>query len=95
LPPSGGFVAKWVLLQPLFLEPARWPWALGVLLGTLASAGYVFRVVTIAFDRADPNPPDYDSDVSAQWLAMLPALIVWAMALMSEPLIEWFREVGL
>lgn len=95
LPPSGGFVAKWVLLQPLFMEPARWPWALGVLLGTLASAGYVFRVVAIAFDRAEPTSPDHDPDTSAQWLAMLPALAVWAMALMSEPLIQWFREAGL
>lgn len=95
LPPSGGFVAKWVLLQPLLVEPAHWPWALGVLLGTLASAAYVFRVVTIAFGRVDPSLPGHDHDTVAQWLAMLPALIVWAMALMSEPLILWFREVGL
>ncbi|GGC91671.1 complex I subunit 5 family protein [Halopseudomonas salina] len=95
LPPSGGFVAKWVLLQPLFSQPSHWPWALGVLLGTLASAAYVFRVVAIAFDRADPNRPDYDPDTSAQWLAMLPALVVWAMALMSEPVIRWFGEAGL
>ncbi|WOD11722.1 proton-conducting transporter membrane subunit [Pseudomonas sp. NyZ704] len=95
LPPSGGFVAKWVLLQPLFSEPANWPWAFGVLLGTLASAAYVFRVVAIAFDRADPTPPDYNPDAFAQWLAMLPAVVVWAMALFSEPLITWFTEVGL
>ncbi len=95
LPPSGGFVAKWVLLQPLFLQPANWPWALGVLLGTLASAGYVFRVVAIAFDRAEPTPPDYNPDTSAQWLAMLPALAVWAMALLSKPTVLWFAEVGL
>lgn len=95
LPPSGGFVAKWVLLQPLFTQPSHWPWALGVLLGTLASAAYVFRVVAIAFDRADPNRPDYDPDTSAQWLAMLPALVVWAMALMGEPVIRWFGEAGL
>lgn len=95
LPPSGGFVAKWVLLQPLLLQPSHWPWALGVLLGTLASAAYVFRVVAIAFDRADPNRPDYHPDISAQWLAMLPALVVWAMALLSEPAISWFAEVGL
>ncbi|PLW82274.1 NADH-quinone oxidoreductase subunit J [Kineobactrum sediminis] len=95
LPPSGGFIAKWVLLQPLLVEPSHWPWALGVLLGTLASAGYVFRVVTIAFNRADPSSPGHDPDTAAQWLAMLPALIVWAMALLSEPLILWFQEVGL
>ncbi len=89
LPPSGGFLAKWVLLQPLFLEPAHWPWALGVLLGTLASAAYVFRVVAMAFDRARPTPPDYHPDRFAQWLAMVPALVVWGMALVSEPLVLW------
>ncbi len=94
LPPSGGFVAKWVLLQPLLAEPANWPWAAGVLLGTLASAAYVFRVVAITFNRADENPPDYDPDPFAQWLAMLPALLVWGMALVSEPLILWLGETA-
>ncbi|WP_150302866.1 complex I subunit 5 family protein [Pseudomonas saliphila] len=94
LPPSGGFVAKWVLLQPLLADPVHWPWALGVLLGTLASAAYVFRVVALAFDRADPNPPNYNPDAFAQWLALLPALVVWGMALYSEPLILWLTEVN-
>ncbi len=93
LPPSGGFLAKWVLLQPLVSEPAHWPWAFAVLLGTLISAAYVFRVVALAFDRADPTPPDFAPDRLAQWLAMIPALLVWAMALASGPLIRWLAEV--
>lgn len=93
LPPSGGFLAKWVLLQPLLLEPRHWPWAFGVLLGTLVSAAYVFRVVALAFDRARPMRPDYDPDPFAQWLAMLPALLVWSLALVSEPLILWLTGV--
>ena len=93
LPPSGGFLAKWVLLQPLFSEPAHWPWALGVLIGTLMTAAYVFRVVAPAFDRAEPTQPDYDPDHFAQWLAMLPALLVWGMALIGEPLILWLTGV--
>ncbi|MDP2264213.1 MAG: proton-conducting transporter membrane subunit [Hydrogenophaga sp.] len=89
LPPSGGFLAKWELLRPLLLEPARWPWAAGVLIGTLMSAGYVFRMVVLSFDRAHPTRPDYRPDVFAQWLALLPALLVWGMALVSDPLILW------
>jgi multicomponent Na+:H+ antiporter subunit D len=89
LPPSGGFLAKWVLLRPLLLEPAHWPWAAGVLIGTLMSAGYVFRLVVLSFDRANPTRPDYRPDVFAQWLALLPALLVWGMALISDPLILW------
>lgn len=93
LPPSGGFLAKWVLLRPLLLEPAHWPWALGVLLGTLVSAAYVFRVVALAFNRANPTQLDYHPDRFAQWLALLPALCVWGMALISEPLILWLTGV--
>lgn len=93
LPPSGGFLAKWVLLRPLLLEPAHWPWAAGVLIGTLMSAAYVFRVVVLSFDRAHPTHPDYRPDLFAQWLALLPALLVWGMALISDSLILWLTGV--
>lgn len=93
LPPSGGFLAKWVLLRPLLLEPAHWPWAAGILIGTLMSAAYVFRVVALSFDRANPTRPDYDPDPFSQWLALLPALLVWGMALISDRLILWLTGV--
>lgn len=94
LPPSGGFLAKWLLLQPLFAEPEHWPWAIGVLLGTLASAAYVFRVVTLGFDRARQTRLDLKPDRVAQWLAMLPALLVWGLALISERLLLWIGGVS-
>ncbi|MEK0361912.1 complex I subunit 5 family protein [Pseudomonas sp. CBC3] len=94
LPPSGGFLAKWLLLQPLFEQPQHWPWAFGVLLGTLMSAAYVFRVVALGFDRARPNPPSVVPDRLAQWLAMLPALLALSLALISEPLLLWLGGVG-
>lgn len=95
LPPSGGFLAKWLLLLPLLQNPAHWPWALGVMLGTLISAAYVFRVVAISFDRARPTSPDFNPDLFAQWLSLLPALLVWGMALISEQLILWLTGATL
>ncbi|MCH8551541.1 MAG: NADH-ubiquinone oxidoreductase [Natronospirillum sp.] len=95
LPPSGGFLAKWLLLEPMFETVNHWPWVVGILLGTLISAGYVFRVVALAFDRADPVPPDFSPDRFAHWLALLPALVVWGLALISEPLIHWLTGVPL
>ena len=89
LPPSGGFLAKWILLQALFHDSTQWIWIFGVLAGTLASAAYVFRVVAVSFDRAHPNSLKSPPDSFAQWLAMLPALLVWSMALIGEPLILW------
>ncbi|WP_214000870.1 proton-conducting transporter membrane subunit [Arsukibacterium sp.] len=91
LPPSGGFLAKWALLQGLWSQDQQLFWPLALVLATLLSAAYVFRVVVLAFDRADPVAPDFSPQVLPQWLALLPALAVWAMALFSEPLLLLLR----
>lgn len=44
LPPSGGFVAKWLLLVAA-IETGQWWWALVMLIGGLLAGGYVFRVL--------------------------------------------------
>ncbi|MGQ9424605.1 complex I subunit 5 family protein [Gilvimarinus sp. F26214L] len=95
LPPTGGFLAKWVLLEPMFTEPRHWPWAFGVFLGTFVSAAYVFRAVGLGFSRAPGSRRIRHTDRSAQWFALLPALLVWAMALIGEDLIRWLSGVTL
>ncbi|HEY0922407.1 complex I subunit 5 family protein [Rheinheimera pacifica] len=95
LPPSGGFLAKWALLQGLWLQGDQLLWLLAIVLATLLSAAYVFRVVVLAFDRADPVAPDFAPRILPQWLALLPALAVWAMALYSEPLLRLLKQEGL
>lgn len=92
-PPSGGFLAKWVLLEPIFQQPQLWPWALGILLGTVVSAAYVFRTVAQGFDQAPSNRAPRRPDLVAHWLAMLPALLVWGMAFIGERLIYWLTGV--
>lgn len=47
LPPSGGFVAKWLLLQAS-VQSGQWGYAAIVLIGGLLAGGYVFRVVAPA-----------------------------------------------
>ncbi|MFO1050426.1 MAG: proton-conducting transporter membrane subunit [Geminicoccaceae bacterium] len=44
LPPSGGFIAKWLLLQTS-LQTGQWWWALPLLLGALLTGGYLLRVL--------------------------------------------------
>lgn len=44
LPPSGGFAAKWLLLQAT-VDKGAWPWAAIVLAGGLLAGGYVYRVI--------------------------------------------------
>ncbi|WP_254795461.1 complex I subunit 5 family protein [Arsukibacterium indicum] len=91
LPPSGGFLAKWALLQGIWQQGQSFFWPLALLLATLLSAAYVFRVVVLAFDRAEPVAPDFSPQLLPQWLALLPALAVWAMALFSEHLLLLLR----
>lgn len=48
LPPSGGFVAKWLLLKAAW-DGGHWWWAGIILVGGLMTAGYIFMVLKRAF----------------------------------------------
>jgi formate hydrogenlyase subunit 3/multisubunit Na+/H+ antiporter MnhD subunit len=54
LPPSGGFVAKWLLLEAA-LAQGQWWWAVPMLAGGLLAAAYTFRVLRAPF--AEPASP--------------------------------------
>ncbi len=54
IPPSGGFTAKWLLLQAA-LQAGQWWWALVIVAGGLLTGGYVFRVLNAAL-RAPAAP---------------------------------------
>lgn len=54
LPPSGGFLAKWLLLEASW-RSEQW-WLLAVLVaGSLLAAAYVFRILAAALRRDDPT----------------------------------------
>ncbi|HPC83779.1 MAG TPA: proton-conducting transporter membrane subunit [Thermoanaerobaculaceae bacterium] len=55
LPPSGGFVAKWLLLGA-GLTQGQWWWVLLLAAGTLVGATYIMRVLTHAFTRFEEDP---------------------------------------
>jgi formate hydrogenlyase subunit 3/multisubunit Na+/H+ antiporter MnhD subunit len=48
LPPSGGFSAKWMMLQAS-IASGQWLWTLPILGGSLLAAGYVYRILAPAF----------------------------------------------
>lgn len=54
VPPSGGFVAKWLLLTSA-ATTGQWWWVAVMTIGTLLAGGYVFRVVAPAL--AEPARP--------------------------------------
>ncbi len=48
LPPSAGFVAKWMLLRAV-LASGQWWWAPVIVLGGLLTAAYVFKILAYTF----------------------------------------------
>lgn len=48
MPPSGGFVAKWLMVRAA-LQRGEWWWAATILIGGLLGAAYVYRVLRQAF----------------------------------------------
>ncbi len=90
LPPSGGFGAKWLLLQSA-LNGGNAPWAAVLLLGGLLSAAYLFKVFRAAFvegpKRDSFQSPSLALEVSAFALAMASLLI----GLFAHIPLNWMR----
>src|SRR6516164_5617808 len=84
LPPSGGFVAKAMLLTGAVAE-GQWWWALVVLLGGLLAGGYVFLVLVRALE--DPiEPLRLSAQVSRRRQAVVVAVALCAILLGFMPL---------
>jgi multicomponent Na+:H+ antiporter subunit D len=84
LPPSGGFVAKAMLLMAAVAE-GQWWWAVVILAGGLLAAGYVFRVLTPALAAGD-GPLTLHASVSNGRQGVVLALAICALLLGLVPL---------
>lgn len=69
LPPSGGFIAKWLLLEAA-LTHNQWVWAAVMIIGGLLAAGYVFKVVGYAFTKADSPHDARPVPLTMEWAAL-------------------------
>lgn len=85
LPPSGGFIGKWLLLQGGFVAGTWWLTVV-VLVGGLLSAAYVFRIVGLAFvepgDSSGAGRGGY-----LEWVAFGLALLTIALGLAAPELL--------
>ena len=86
LPPSGGFIGKWMLLQASFEAGAFWL-TIVILAGGLLSAAYVFRVVGLAFGNIELGPAT-GADLPMQWIALILALATLALGFTAPPLLR-------
>lgn len=73
LPPSGGFVGKWMLLQTAMAH-GLWLWAFVLISGGLLTATYVFRVLGFAFTESDHKREANEVPQTMEWTALLLAL---------------------
>ncbi len=71
LPPTGGFVGKWWLLQSALTDGA-WLWVVAILLGTVLTAAYLFRILAVLLRPAGQGR---QALAGGRWAA-LPALVL-------------------
>jgi formate hydrogenlyase subunit 3/multisubunit Na+/H+ antiporter MnhD subunit len=87
LPPSGGFIAKWMLLNAA-LAGGQWWWAVVILCGSLLAAAYIFRIFSRAF-RYVPEMATYRPvPPIMEWTALTLSIITLALGLIAPRIIN-------
>ncbi|WP_462329908.1 complex I subunit 5 family protein [Thiohalocapsa halophila] len=92
LPPSGGFIGKWLLLQAAF-EQERFGLVAVILLGGVLAAAYVFKVVGHAFTPAARERRIRAVPPGMEWSALLLAAAAIVLGL-TLPLISPLLQLG-
>lgn len=84
MPPSGGFVAKWLLLHAAMIS-GQWHWVGALALGTLLSAAYLFRVFRHCFvDDHETQASFRSPPLALDLIALMLAVMAVSMGLMAE-----------
>jgi formate hydrogenlyase subunit 3/multisubunit Na+/H+ antiporter MnhD subunit len=78
LPPSAGFVGKWLLLGSS-LEQGQWWWVAVILGGSLLAAAYMVRLLSHAFTRAPQKQAIRQVSRGMEWSAFALALLSFAL----------------
>ena len=96
LPPSGGFMAKWTLLNAAILSDA-WYFVVLMVVGGLLAAAYIFRVVKLSFvliDGASTGNPHGPIARSNEWASLALACLALLLGLNALPLLD-LAAIGL
>lgn len=87
LPPSGGFVAKWLLLQAA-IGSGQWLWAVVLLGGGLLAAGYTFRILAASFGD---EVPERRIPRHLEWPTLALALGSLVTGLLAQAPLQWLQ----
>lgn len=103
IPPLAGFFGKWYVLLGA-LEEQRWGITAALVIGSLATVGYVFRLIERMYFASPPDPAENGGGLDATtregpW-AMIVASVVFAVALVllgwyNAAVVEWVMEPAL
>jgi formate hydrogenlyase subunit 3/multisubunit Na+/H+ antiporter MnhD subunit len=88
LPPSGGFIGKWLLLQAA-IESGQWWWVVVILLGGMLAAAYLFKVIGFAFTRAPVSHNTGAVQPLMEWTALVLALGTVVLGLWASEPLSW------
>ena len=86
LPPSGGFIGKWLLLEAA-LGQGRWDLAVVMILGSLLAAAYIFKVVGHAFTQASVAHAPREVHACMEWAALLLAIAALLLGFVATPVL--------
>jgi formate hydrogenlyase subunit 3/multisubunit Na+/H+ antiporter MnhD subunit len=92
LPPSGGFIAKWLLLNAA-VSGGHWALAVVMLTGGLLAAAYVFRVVAVSLSESAPQPATAPIPPVMRWPPLALALVVIVCGIVTTEPIQ-LLEIG-
>ena len=90
LPPSGGFVSKWLYVNTA-LDTGQWWWAAVVLAGGLLAALYVFKVVGVFMRTPSEDESAVEFTHSARSMSAVPLVLAFAslfVGLLSQPVLD-------
>ncbi|MDQ7068045.1 MAG: proton-conducting transporter membrane subunit [Sulfurimonas sp.] len=71
LPISGGFIAKWFLLEAALIDE-NWIFILVILVGGLLAAAYIFKVLGFAFTKA---PQSHEGEMLSPYMEFTPLIL--------------------
>jgi len=89
LPPSGGFIAKWLYLNAA-LTAGQWWWAVLILFGGLLSTAYVFRFFSRAFSYSTDTVAGRPVPWIMEWTAFVLASCTMILGLTAPEVIQLF-----
>jgi formate hydrogenlyase subunit 3/multisubunit Na+/H+ antiporter MnhD subunit len=90
LPPSSGFMGKWLLLQA-GLAQEQWIYVVVILSGSLLAAAYVMRVLTHAFTRDTETPVSRPVPVRMEWTSLILAIFAVLLGFLMRWPVELLR----